>query len=601
MAATTHKNPVQSVPFDTRKAAEQFVRLVKHEGREVLGMARRGGRFVVDLADQVSPSKFLKDTVLKNPLKTKLDLLLDKVVAGKSELTLDVRDYTQEQKDRVEAAAEARGLHVSSDGKHILIRDMRSSNPITSASQYGLMEAIAHGTSASGSSITKAQAREMIAKTPHKDRQRFAGELIGGGRINPRINLVSEDEYDWNSEEATKFLDSLNDKQLSKRLRLVQSQQQIAYEKGLVEALNNLQQHEEAIIQSRLRKFTKARRRNPEDSAASMYESFHGKPSTEMVEFAEDVHYHENLSGLGVLVELKVVTQSGYDVTLCFESGEGDELKNPFGFSFGGGSKKTTYSSKLIEGAYRLGYRGSSGGGRGDIYFEEWLEKQKPETLSSSLKSKLKDEYFKGMKDYEQHTAALPMLRQRLKEEDRSSRSSRSSGRSSGGSKKKSVSYKGHSIKESDGEWSVPSIDDGTFNSLKEAKEYVDYYKLGMRATKNPDSQNISPETVVLCSNEDGTQLYFVGGDQGLDLKSIHMDGDWERDSMVIGCLYELTYHTEKKFDKFKPTSYFHKLGEDTGDQPMLLYDRMNQRLSVSGGQYKINKPLIGMSPGIEN
>jgi hypothetical protein len=92
-----------------------------------------------------------------------------------------------------------------------------------------------------------------------------------------------------------------------------------------------------------------------------------------------------------------------------------------------------------------------------------------------------------------------------------------------------------------------------------------------------------------LCSSEDGRQLYIEGGDQALDLKALKMAGDkWEKDSMVIGVLYELTYQTAKKFHKFKLTDYFHKLGEESGVQPTLLYDPTNRLLSVSGGQYQV-------------
>lgn len=173
-------------------------------------------------------------------------------------------------------------------------------------------------------------------------------------------------------------------------------------------------------------------RRNPEDSAADMYESFHGKESDEVIDFEEEEHFHGNLAGLGTLVELQVITVSGYEATLKFPEEEG--------------------------------------------------------------------------------------------------------------------------------------------------------------------------KMVLLCCNEEGTQLYFMGGDQSLDLKALHMSGEkWERDSMLIGVLCMVTYRTEKKFDKFQLTDYYHKLGEDTGVEPVLIYDCMNQKLSVSGGQYHINQPLIGMSPGIEN
>jgi len=54
-------------------------------------------------------------------MKTKLDLVLDQVNA-KREITFDVRDYTQFEKNLIIATAEARGLHAISDGKYILVR-----------------------------------------------------------------------------------------------------------------------------------------------------------------------------------------------------------------------------------------------------------------------------------------------------------------------------------------------------------------------------------------------------------------------------------------------------------------------------------------------
>ena len=91
-----------------------------------------------------------------------------------------------------------------------------------------------------------------------------------------------------------------------------------------------------------------------------------------------------------------------------------------------------------------------------------------------------------------------------------------------------------------------------------------------------------------LCSSEDGRQLYIVGGDQELDLGALKMGGDkWRKDSMTLGVLYELSYKTEKGFHQFKLTEYYHKLGEETGVQPFLLYDPNNKTLSISGGQYE--------------
>jgi hypothetical protein len=115
------------------------------------------------------------------------------------------------------------------------------------------------------------------------------------------------------------------------------------------------------------------------------------------------------------------------------------------------------------------------------------------------------------------------------------------------------------------------------------------------------DETEADGDTIFLAANEEGTQLYFRGGDQSLDLDRLKFTGDWVKDDMIIGVLYEITYRTRKKFDKFELTDYFHHLGEETGDQPMLRYDPLSPHLYVTGGKYKIKMPLIGMSPGIEN
>jgi hypothetical protein len=93
----------------------------------------------------------------------------------------------------------------------------------------------------------------------------------------------------------------------------------------------------------------------------------------------------------------------------------------------------------------------------------------------------------------------------------------------------------------------------------------------------------------VLASNDAGTQLYIVGGDQALDLDSLAFSPAAQaKDSITVGILYEITYRTEKQFHKFELTEYFHQLGEETGEQPTLIYDVVNAQLSVSGGAYEV-------------
>lgn len=271
------------------------------------------------------------------------------------------------------------------------------------------------------------------------------------------------------------------------------------------------------------------RKSNPEDSAASMFESFHGEPSEEVLEFAEEEAYHGNLAALGILVELLVITTSGYEATVCFDVGDEADYSSEnsfFGSLFG---KHTSHASD------RLG--------------------PENKVRRSRVGSKTKDG---------------------------------------------DVLYKGFQIRKTeDGEFKVPKIDTGAFKKLSDAKEFVDYYKLGARA-KNPSD---IPSVTLLCSNEDGNALYCIGGDQALNLKALHMSGEkWERDSMIIGDIQNVTYRTRKDFDKFKLIDYTHDFSEDSGGPlPVLRYDTKNLRCFIDGGSYKIKCPLLGTSPGIED
>ena len=110
---------------------------------------------------------------------------------------------------------------------------------------------------------------------------------------------------------------------------------------------------------------------------------------------------------------------------------------------------------------------------------------------------------------------------------------------------------------------------------------------------------------VHLFCSPDGLQFYLRGGDQELDLKPLGMGpgSDWYRDHMLLGEAKEITYADKKKFHKFKLIDYYHKLGERTKVKPMLAYDSLAHRLSIVGGQYKVEtEDLVdGMSPGIVN
>ncbi len=100
-------------------------------------------------------------------------------------------------------------------------------------------------------------------------------------------------------------------------------------------------------------------------------------------------------------------------------------------------------------------------------------------------------------------------------------------------------------------------------------------------------------DIVQLCCSEDRTQLYFVGGDQEMPKEALEKMGFKEdqhdfKDCMLLGVLVEVTYRTQKGFDKFKVVDYYHELGEESGVEPVLLYDLRSGLLSVAGGQYEV-------------
>jgi hypothetical protein len=110
---------------------------------------------------------------------------------------------------------------------------------------------------------------------------------------------------------------------------------------------------------------------------------------------------------------------------------------------------------------------------------------------------------------------------------------------------------------------------------------------------------------VQLFTSPDGRQFYLRGGDQELDLAAFGMgEGSaWYRDHILIGEAVEITYRDRKKFHSFKLVDYFHKLGEETRVKPALVYNSLAKKLSIIGGQYRIEMDDLteGMSPGIVN
>lgn len=108
---------------------------------------------------------------------------------------------------------------------------------------------------------------------------------------------------------------------------------------------------------------------------------------------------------------------------------------------------------------------------------------------------------------------------------------------------------------------------------------------------------------VRLASNEHGTQLYIVGGDQSVDLEEF--DVDPAKESVVLGTVAAVTYATAKFHlgeEDTIPGPYRHEFGEEGGELPALVYDTRNRLLSLHGGAYVIESDMDGgYSAGIRN
>ncbi len=87
-------------------------------------------------------------------------------------------------------------------------------------------------------------------------------------------------------------------------------------------------------------------------------------------------------------------------------------------------------------------------------------------------------------------------------------------------------------------------------------------------------------------STPDGSNIYFIGGDQSLDLTALDIFSD--KDVVELGpCVY-IKYHTVKGFHDFEPIDYWHPFGEEDGILPTLAYDRLNKTLFLLGGNYRV-------------
>lgn len=304
-------------------------------------------------------------------------------------------------------------------------------------------------------------------------------------------------------------------------------------------------------------------KRNPEPAAADMYESFHGRPSEQIVTFEEDEHYHEYLSELGVCCGLLVEKEDGKCVALGLSGYEWQGKGKDAGFVEG----SNTHSNP------KRGKKGpilSSWDQANDLVYSgvKGLDQQLGKVLGNNPGDRV---YAVGNKEMNMEATNL--------------------------TQSEAIAL----LKK------YPQDDLGMHNFIYKYQGYQDSNRMPVfkRVTvrkSNPDSDSVGPNTTLLSSNEDGTQLYLVGGDQSLDLDDLDITGHMATKELItVGDVVKIFYETEKSFDQYETIQYHHEVGEESGTLPVLAYDKPNKRLLLVGGAYHIEQPAFDTSPGIED
>jgi hypothetical protein len=376
------------------------------------------------------------------------------------------------------------------------------------------------------------------------------------------------------------------------------------------------------------------RKSNPESTAADMYESFHGTPSQQVVTFEETEHYHEYLAELGICCGVLVETESGHVQAIGLSGYEWKGKGKDAGFVAGretgagmrenpqqwvwpkksgkknlehvgdgwailhdiGFSGKHTYRAGKLEGTTFVRVPGAE-----TVYKRSdalaWIREQSKNPRHHRGPFRQASDLFLGGAGQLDDALGDVLAGKNPVDEATSFHIGPYSEHAPAHDKAiklQSAGYRGLQIIGSGSRWYVYGV-------ARQGQDIPNGGKLGSPAQRNP-SDSISPDTTLLSSNEDGTQLYLVGGDQSLDLDALGITGDSATKELVtVGDCIKIYYETEKDFDQFETIQYHHELGEETGELPVLAYDRMNQRLLFVGGAYRIEKPLMETSPGIEN
>jgi len=100
-------------------------------------------------------------------------------------------------------------------------------------------------------------------------------------------------------------------------------------------------------------------------------------------------------------------------------------------------------------------------------------------------------------------------------------------------------------------------------------------------------------DKVMVACDPAGNQIYFVGGNQDLTDILDQAGIDHSKDLIDVGECQFIIYTADKDFDNFEEKDYQHEFGEESGERPRLMFDRLNQQMYLVGGAYEVKREGI--------
>jgi hypothetical protein len=117
----------------------------------------------------------------------------------------------------------------------------------------------------------------------------------------------------------------------------------------------------------------------------------------------------------------------------------------------------------------------------------------------------------------------------------------------------------------------------------------ADRRKQGLRNFVEIEFDYEGKNPVLVTANEKRNQMFFDGGDQSVSLSTFGVPKE-SHETVVLGEVSDAYYFTTKTHlgDQGGTAVYKHKLGEEGGELPTLIYHTLEKRLSLAGGSYTI-------------